>query len=278
MLELANNGLEAQRTTVLAAVIDGAPLTTMRPHTALERFTGCFFKLVYKSGAYVETLPDPSTYLLVEIRGEKQPRCVIAGPRLKSARSARTDAQQVVGIRLRPGVAYLLTGVSPERWVGRRESLLDVLGDTARTLARRIAVCSSTEAQFDLLQEFLLERLAGKAVDARVSTALHLIQTSRGGMRIRDIADTCGVSCRQLERLLRLWVGILPKLLARVARFQAALVCAGKQPNNEWAYVAAEQNYVDQAHLIHEFSGFTGSSAARFSSLASTHDVKASCD
>jgi len=183
-----------------------------------------------------------------------------------------------VGIRLRPGVAYLLTGVSPERWVGRRESLLDVLGDPVRTLARRIAVCSSTEAQFDMLQEFLLERLAGKAVDARVSTALHLIQTSRGGMRIRDIADTCGVSCRQLERLLRLWVGVLPKLLARVARFQAALVCAGKQPNNEWAYVAAEQNYVDQAHLIHEFSGFTGSSAARFSSLASAHDVKASCD
>ena len=97
-------------------------------------------------------------------------------------------------------------------------------------------------------------------------------------MRVKDVACRCGLSCRQLERLLRLWVGILPKRLARIARFQAALVCAGKQPASEWAYVAAEQNYVDQAHLIHEFSGFTGASPARFARLSATHDLKANCD
>ena len=86
------------------------------------------------------------------------------------------------------------------------------------------------------------------------------------------------MSSRQLERLLRIWVGILPKTLARIARFQAALVCAGKQPASEWAYVAAEQNYVDQAHLIHEFAGFTGSSPTRFAPLTSARNLKANCD
>jgi transcriptional regulator GlxA family with amidase domain len=185
---------------------------------------------------------------------------------------------QVVGIRLRPGVGFLLTGICADRWLGRREPLARLLGPCTRELAEEIAEAESTDARFDLLESFLVERLAGKQVDQRVSTALHLIQASAGAVRVKDIASNCGLSCRQLERLLRLWVGILPKRLARIARFQAALVCAGKQPASEWAFVAAEQNYVDQAHLIHEFSGFTGASPTRFAPFSSTHNLKAKCD
>jgi AraC-like DNA-binding protein len=185
---------------------------------------------------------------------------------------------QVVGIRLRPGVAFLLTGICANRLIGRREPLEDFLGPRARQLAEEIAEADSTDAKFDLLESFLVDRLGGKQVDQRVSTALQLIQASAGSIRVNDVACRCGLSCRQLERLLRLWVGILPKRLARIARFQAALVRAGKQPASEWAHVAAEQNYVDQAHLIHEFSGFTGASPTRFAPFSAAHNLKANCD
>jgi AraC-like DNA-binding protein len=218
--------------------------------------------------------------MLVEVPEAGAPRCVISGPRLKSVRTAATEAMQVIGIRLRPGVAFLLTGVCAERWVGRRESLDgdDLLGPSVRELAAQISTLQSTDAQFNLLESFLVARLAGKEVDRRVRIALHLIQRSRGAMRVREIASRCGLSCRQLERLLRVWVGISPKPLARIARFQAALVLAGEQPASEWTYVAAEQDYVDQAHLIHEFSEFTGASPTRFTPLASASNLKANCD
>jgi len=264
---------------VLAAVIEGTTLVSRRPVSALEKLSpGCFFSLAYVSGACVQTLPDPSTYLIVEVPKVSAPRCVISGPRLKSVRSVPAEAMQLIGIRLRPGVAFLLTGVCTERWVGRRESLEDVLGPCVRELAVQISESPCTDAQFDLLESFLVARLADKEVDRRVCIALHLIQGSCGAMRVRDIAGRCGLSCRQLERLLRVWVGISPKPLSRIARFQASLVCAGKQPASDWTYVAAEQNYVDQAHLIHEFSGFTGASPTRFAPLASAGNLKANCD
>jgi len=263
---------------VLAAVIEGTTLISRPPVSELERFSGCFFSITYTPGVQVQTLPDPSAYLVIEISDVKSPHCLLSGPRLKSARSAPAEPTQVVGIRLRPGVAYLVTGVCADRWVGRRQPLGRFLGPCARELAGKIAKAESTGKRFDLLESFLVERLAGKQVDERVSTALHLIQASAGAMRVRDVACRCGLSCRQLERLLRLWVGILPKRLARIARFQAALVCAGKQPASEWAYVAAEQNYVDQAHLIHEFSGFTGASPTRFAPFSTGHSLKANCD
>jgi len=145
-------------------------------------------------------------------------------------------------------------------------------------LAVQISESPCTDAQFDLLESFLVGRLADKEVDRRICIALHLIQGSSGAMRVRDIASRCGLSCRQLERLLRVWVGILPKPLSRIARFHAALLCAAEQPASDWTYVAAEQNYVDQAHLIHEFSGFTGASPTRFAPLASASNLKTNCD
>lgn len=263
---------------MLAAVIEGTTLITRPPVGSLERLSGCFFSLAYASGACVHAFPDPSTYLIVEVPKVGAPRCFAIGPRLKSVRSAPADTLRVIGIRLRPGVAFLLTGVRAEGWVGRRESLEDLLGPCVSELAVQISRSPHADAQFDLFESFLLARLAGKEVDRRVCIALHLIQRSRGAMRVPDIARRCGLSCRQLERLLRVWVGISPKTLARIARFQAALVCAGEQPASEWTYVAAEQNYVDQAHLIHEFSGFTGASPTRFAPLASASNLKANCD
>src|SRR5215472_15169545 len=115
---------------MLAAVIEGTTLVSRPPMSTLERFSGCFFSLAYASGVCVQTLPDPSTYVLVEVPEASRPRCVISGPRLKSVRTTPTEAMQVIGIRLRPGVAFLLTGVCTELWVGRRERLDgdDVLG------------------------------------------------------------------------------------------------------------------------------------------------------
>jgi AraC-like DNA-binding protein len=263
---------------MLAAVIEGTTLISRPPVSSLEWFSGCFFSMAYGPGARVQTLPDPSSYLVIEISDKKAPQSFLSGPRQKAVRSAAAEPMQVVGIRLRPGVAYLLTSVSADKYVGCREALDSFLGPCARKLAQEIAETKLTDRRFDLLESFLFERLAGRAVDLRVSMALHLIQRSTGAIRVADIAQRCGVSSRQLERLLRIWVGILPKTLARIARFQAALVCAGKQPASEWAYVAAEQNYVDQAHLIHEFAGFTGSSPTRFAPLNSAQNLKANCD
>lgn len=263
---------------MLAAVIEGTTLITRRPVSRLTRFTGCFFSIRYASGASVHTLPDPSTYLIVEVPEAGAPHCWLTGPRLKSVRSDLVAAMQVVGIRLRPGVAFLLTGVGAKAWVGKRVAMEAILGPCAVALATQIAGATDTDARFDRLETFLVARLANKEVDRRVCIALQLIQGSQGAMRVPEIAQRCDLSCRQLERLMQNWVGLSPKFLARVARFQAALGNASERPGSEWAYVAAEHDYADQAHLIHEFSGFTGASPTRFAPLTLASNLKADCD
>jgi AraC-like DNA-binding protein len=263
---------------MLSAIVEGTNLVSRPPVAELQPYLGCFWALVHAPGTTVQTLPDASAYLVIEMPDAVPPRCIVAGPRLKTVRSAPTERSNVVGIRLRPGVGFLLTGAPADQLVGHREPLAKFLGACADELAEQIAKANSTEARFDLLESFLLKHLAAKRLDERVVLALRLIEQSAGAIQVEQLARRCGVSARQLERLLRTWIGIAPKRLARIARFQAVLGHAGKQPTSQWTHVAAEQNYVDQAHLIHEFSGFTGASPTRFPALNSNNSVKPNCD
>jgi AraC-like DNA-binding protein len=260
----------------MSAIIEGTTMVSRPPVAQLERYLGCYWTLVHAPGASVQTIPDASAYLVIEIPDGAQPECLIAGPRLKTMRSAPTRRSQIVGVRLRPGVAYLLARTPIHQIVNRREPLARFLGACADELAGQMAKATSADARFDLLEAFCLEHIAGKCVNECVELALRLLEESEGAMQIREVARRCAVSQRQLERLLRTWVGMSPKRLARIARFQTVLGRAQRKP--QWTHVAAEQNYADQAHMIHEFSGFAGESPARFASMHSSKFPRTKCD
>lgn len=254
-------------------------MVTRRPAAPIQHFLGCYFALTHAPGTSIQTLPDASAYLVVDLPRAAPPHCMLAGPRLKAVGSSPVrETIDYVGVRLLPGVAFLLTGSPVHLIIGERKPLSTFLGEEARQLAKKIVEANAIETRFDLLESFLLERLAGARLDERVQLALCLIEKSAGAIEIAEIANQCGIGGRQLERLLRIWVGISPKRLARIARFQAVLGHTEKSPTLQWTHIAAEQNYVDQAHMIHEFSEFTGASPTRFSALNSAKSLKANCD
>ncbi|HMV70392.1 MAG TPA: helix-turn-helix domain-containing protein, partial [Myxococcota bacterium] len=53
-------------------------------------------------------------------------------------------------------------------------------------------------------------------------------------------------------------VGLSPKVIARITRFQAALRSLMRDPGVSLADVALEAGYFDQAHFIRDFRRMTG--------------------
>jgi methylphosphotriester-DNA--protein-cysteine methyltransferase len=133
----------------------------------------------------------------------------------------------------------------------------------APELMRQMAGAQTTEARFAALEGWLAGKLADAVLDWRVSAAIQATAESSGEVRIEEVARRCGVSRRQLERLMRVWVGVAPKRLARVARFQALLGKVADGSVRDWTRMGAEY-YADQSHLIHEFAEFAGASPRRF--------------
>jgi len=241
----------------VSAILEGTGMIVRCPAPPLDRYLGCFWTFPEEPPASVKTLPDGCAQFVVEWTGGAPPAAFLRGPRSHPSHYRKPPLRKIIGVRLRPGVGYLLLNRPMCELVNRRVRV------KAQELTDRMARAHSVDACFDVLESYLSGRLAGLALDDRVRRAICATIESSGGARIDEVARQCGVSRRHLERLMRAWVGISPKRLARVARFQALLGTVENNSRPDWTGRAAA-SYADQSHLIHEFVEFAGASPRRF--------------
>jgi AraC-like DNA-binding protein len=83
-----------------------------------------------------------------------------------------------------------------------------------------------------------------------------------GEVRVESVADRLGVTARHLRRAFTENVGIGPKEFARTVRLQRAVRMAAI--SCDWARIAADAGYYDQAHLIADFRQLVGLTPGAF--------------
>ncbi|MFF5231400.1 DUF6597 domain-containing transcriptional factor [Dactylosporangium sp. NPDC000521] len=111
------------------------------------------------------------------------------------------------------------------------------------------------------IDAFLAEALpppdpAGDAAAACVRRAA----TTADLRRVDDLAVACGLGVRHLQRLFAEHVGVSPKWLLRRFRLQEVTDVLAAAPGApvDWAGLAADLGYVDQAHLSRDFTAMFG--------------------
>jgi AraC-like DNA-binding protein len=170
---------------------------------------------------------------------------------------------ETMGIRFRPGGAFAFLGPRTHELTGRVVSLRDVWGAAAAELEDAVASAEGPPAQAAAAQRWLQRRLPlAPAPDRAVDAAVRAIVGRRGAVAVADLAGAVGLSPRQLERRFRAAVGVPPKALARVLRFQSVLHAVG-QGAGDWAGLALDHGYFDQPHLIRDCQDLAGETPAR---------------
>ena len=86
--------------------------------------------------------------------------------------------------------------------------------------------------------------------------------------RVEDLCALAGCSKRTLQRLFREYVGVTPKwVLQRIRLHEAAERMADGE--GDWAAMALDLGYFDQAHFIKAFKAVVGRSPADYALRAS---------
>src|SRR5581483_6546682 len=80
----------------------------------------------------------------------------------------------------------------------------------------------------------------------------------------RRLTRATGLGVRQLRRRCIEETGLSPKHLARVGRFRDVCSRIATDESANWADLACESGYYDQAHLINEFREFSGLTPAAY--------------
>jgi AraC-like DNA-binding protein len=136
---------------------------------------------------------------------------------------ARPGAYAVVGIRLTPHGAGALFLEPQDRLVGQITGLDGLSSSLSKELG---ALCSSARETGDaarMVQSVLARHVDIRRIDHRVHAAVDHIRHAHGLVTMDSLAAHLELTSRHLERHFKNAVGISPKRLARITRFQRAL-------------------------------------------------------
>ena len=123
---------------------------------------------------------------------------------------------------------------------------------------RQACEAGDNRERLRITEAALLKRATdGKEADPVIWGALKKMLETDGCVAVEELTADAGISRRQLERKFHDWVGITPKILGRILRFQKVFKALESGAAN-WAEVAAECGYYDQSHLIRDFRQFAG--------------------
>jgi AraC-like DNA-binding protein len=130
-------------------------------------------------------------------------------------------------------------------------------------LRDRLLASPDVPAMLRTVEEVLVERAVRPLDhDRAISVAGRALN---GGASVAQAADRLGWTTRTLARRFGTLVGLSPKRFARVRRFQRLLgVAAAGAAAPDWARLATECGYHDQAHMIHEFRELAGSTPGEY--------------
>lgn len=96
------------------------------------------------------------------------------------------------------------------------------------------------------------------AAGMRAGEVVALVATEPGITRVDQLATRSGTGIRGLQRLFAEHVGVGPKWVVRRYRLHEVTERMARGATADWARVAAELGYADQAHLTRDFTAVFG--------------------
>jgi len=231
-------------------------------------------------------MPDGSMQLIINLAEDRLriysgespgeyatvPGSLISGMRSQSFLIDTGGQEWVMGIHFKSGGALPFLGPPGNETRDLSLPLDTFWGSGAGCLRERLLAAPTSQAKFKLLEGYLLAR-AG-ALPARhpaVDFALQHLQRVPASVSQSSLAEKIGYSQRRFIEIFSREVGLTPKLFGRIMRFQRALQLIYRQAPVDWAAVAFDCGYYDQAHFIHDFKKFSGMSPSAYLAAGGRH-------
>jgi AraC-like DNA-binding protein len=230
--------------------------------------------MVYVKGSlpipYLKELPDGGVNLVIELNdrtvntifpdeGLKKKHEVkkawISGLQKQAILYKNNTDSTIISVRFTTGGFFCLTKIPVTAIDHIGVEAEDLLGTSFSHLYQRIINASSCAEMFALIENYFLQY----SMDH--NTEHEIVRFIDGNIErpIDWLVHKSGYSQKHVIHLLKKHTGFSPKYLQRLHRFQLVVKEVQAQKSKvDWFSVVQRYGYYDQAHLIKDFSHFSG--------------------
>ncbi|MCP4984949.1 MAG: AraC family transcriptional regulator [Colwellia sp.] len=253
---------------------------TYQPRSDLKPLINCFWTLevpVTKGTQRQRIIPDGTIEMAFTLGDDIkrytskddfiiQPRSMVLGQTTDFFYIEPTGYVNTFAIRFYPyGFANFVA--VPLRDLANKETAIEMLfgKSISKKLEQDIVQATDVQQRIEIIELFLLNKLSGQVtVDYIVKTTIDTLLSTKGKTSISGILKEDSAKRRQLERMFVRQIGVSPKQLAKVIRFQSAIKMLLREEGENLTNIAYESDYYDQAHFIKDFKEYTGISPKEF--------------
>jgi len=184
------------------------------------------------------------------------PSVRVCGPVLSARQVVYLPDIAYFGVRFLPCYSEQFIGIPAVEFINKEVHFFELLKN--RDIVR--SVCE--EPDFYKKIENLMrcpEYISPRNMEVPIlhSYILNRIITSKGTIRIDELAEQTGYTSRYIHKVFVRYAGYSPKFFSRVVRFQNSLKCLSGPSAHKTVDIAMEAGYYDQSHFLMDFSKLT---------------------
>ncbi|MBB6635833.1 helix-turn-helix transcriptional regulator [Cohnella thailandensis] len=171
-----------------------------------------------------------------------------------------TSRHSLIGIRFYADKARSFLRFPAAEFGGYRAFLEDIWGTEAASFAEQVQSAPNSAEAIRRMEATLIRQLppGSDASGSPLHSAMEHLYASRGSMTVRELAEKLSYSERNVRRIFRGELGVGPKEMLDIVRFQSALRGMRASPATPLTDAAFRYGYCDQPHFIRSFKRYYG--------------------
>ncbi|NGP88969.1 helix-turn-helix domain-containing protein [Fodinibius halophilus] len=229
---------------------------------------------------YEVNIPGPSTFeenriipmgtgtISISLKGDSRvksidgihhaPNYTLSGQYFPTFSFASDGPLLFYGIALKPTASYKLFDIYLADIQNDFIKLDEVIGEEADQLRNQLLQVDETEKRFDLLEDFLIQKLPVSPKYTHLDVIVDLIYQKQGILKVKDLCEHEDISRRYLEKKFSNHLGFTPGQFIRQVRFNftCAQIAEGTESVKD---ILMKFGYYDRSHFMKQFKKYYGS-------------------
>ena len=174
----------------------------------------------------------------------------------------------IIGVKFKPLGITRVTGINMQHVANSIIPAEDVWGRELELLCDEMQSAGSLLGMIAVLEKFLIDKYMHTSLHYRVESAqnaIALLTKTDGSMSVKDLQEQTNTTRKTLERAFLHYLGLKPKLFARIIRFNVAKEIIDQGVLTQSLTSLAHQcGYYDSSHFTAEFRRFAGLSPSLY--------------